>query len=116
MKYCLGLMVVLFLISACTVAPPYLYYGNTSHSYYKAVKKQDQKSVSNYKASLEDVFAKSARLGISVPPGLYCDYAMLLLADDKLAEATVYFNKEKAAWSESTDFMDFLMQRYSVKD
>ena len=55
MKYCLGLITLLFLMSACAT-PPYLYYGNSSHSYYKAVKKQDTKSVAHYKASLEEVF------------------------------------------------------------
>lgn len=116
MKNCLGLIAVLLLMAACAVPPPYLYYGDTSHSYYKAVKKQDAASVAHYKASLEDVFAKSIRLRISVPPGLYCDYAMLLLANNELAGAKVYFQKEKDAWSESAAFMDFLMQRYSVKD
>lgn len=112
MKTCLGLLFLLFL-AACA-PPPYLYYGNSSHSYYRAVKKQDEKSVAQYKQSLEQVFKKSEALGKPIPPGLYCDYAMLLLAENKKAEAKVYFLKEKAAWGESHAFMDFLMQKYEI--
>lgn len=115
MKFCLGLIVLLFLISACATTP-YLYYGNSSHSYYKAVKKQDDNSVAQYKASLENVFVKSAKLGKPVPPGLYCDYAMLLLAENKLSDAKMYFLKEQSTWVESAGYMDFLMQRYGIKE
>ena len=112
MKYCAILLVAIFL-AACA-PPPYLYYGTSSSGYYKAVKKQDAKSVSQYKASLEDVFKKSAKMGKPVPPGLYCDYAMLLLSEKKPEEAKVYFLKEKEAWVESRTMMDFLMQRYEI--
>ena len=115
MKYYIGLIALLLLMSACAT-PPYLYYGNSSHSYYNAVKKQDAKSVAHYKASLEDVFAKSAKLERPVPPGLYCDYAMLLLAEERPVEAKVYFQKEQSTWRESAGYMDFLMQRYGIKD
>ncbi len=113
MKSCLGLIAVLFLLAAC--APPsYLYYGNTSHSYYKAVKKQDAKSVANYKQSLEQVFDRSAKLGKPVPPGLYCDYALLLVAENNTSEAKRYLQLEKTTWQESTTMVDFLMQRYGL--
>lgn len=114
MKYWACLLFAV-LLSAC--APPaYLYYGSSSHSYYNAVKKQNEKSVSQYKTSLEDVFKKSASLGKPVPPGLYCDYAILLLSENKTAEAKSYFQKEKRTWSESQQLMDFLIQRYNLGD
>ncbi|PKN72589.1 MAG: DUF4810 domain-containing protein [Candidatus Cloacimonetes bacterium HGW-Cloacimonetes-3] len=113
MKKCFGLLVVLLLLAACAT-PPYLYYGNTSHSYYRAVKKQDAKSVANYKASLEQVFDVSTRLGRPVPPGLYCDYALLLVAENNTTEAKRYLELEKTTWQESGTLVDFLMQRYGL--
>lgn len=112
MRTLLGLLAVLFLLAACA-SPQYLYYGNTSHSYYKAVKKQDIKSVDNYKQSLEKVFTRSAELGKPVPPGLYCDYALLLL-QEKPQEAKAYLLKEKQAWKESEQLVDFLIDRYQL--
>jgi len=113
MKTYLSILVLLFLLAACA-QPPYLYYGNSSHGYYKAVKKHDDKSVAQYKQSLEDVFAKSAKLGKPVPPGLYCDYALLLVNENKTVEAKQYFVKEMETWSESTTFIKFIMQRYNI--
>ncbi len=112
MRTLLGLLAVLFLLAACA-QPQYLYYGNSSHSYYKAVKKQDTKSVEDYKQSLEKVFAKSASLGKPVPPGLYCDYALLILHDNP-QEAKSYLLKEKQAWKESETLVDFLINRYQL--
>ncbi|MCK9334696.1 MAG: DUF4810 domain-containing protein [Candidatus Cloacimonetes bacterium] len=114
MRIRFGLLAILLLLAACA-QPPYLYYGTSSHSYYQAVKKQDEKSVAKYKASLEDVFQKSAKLGKPVPPGLYADYALLLMKEQNADEARVYFQKEMETWSESHDLMNFLMQRYSIE-
>jgi len=114
MKKLLLLLPLLALLAACA-PPPYLYYGNTSHSYYRAVKKQDEASVAQYKASLEKVFTRSAEMGLPVPPGLYCDYAVLLLQEDRTDEARGYFQKEMQQWTESQAMVDFLMQRYGLK-
>ncbi len=112
MKY-LIILLAFALLSGC-FAPPYLYYGSSSHSYYKMLKKQDDNSRENYRESLEKVFERSTQLGIPVPPGLYCDYALLMLAQQRNDLALEYFNKEKATWSEAQPFMDFLLQRYGL--
>lgn len=112
MKYLAGIVLLLTLF-ACT-PQRYLYYGDSSYSYYKAVKKADQRSVDNYKASLEKVFQKSSDLGLPVPPGLYCDYALLLLAEENRSGAKDFFLKEKAAWSESAVLVDFLLAHYEL--
>lgn len=114
MKYLIILMV--FALLAGCFAPPYLYYGNSSHSYYKMLKKQDARSRDNYQESLEKVFERSLQLGIPVPPGLYCDYALLMLGQGRYDLAREYFNKEKATWSEAQPFMDFLAQRYGLNN
>jgi hypothetical protein len=113
MRKLIFMAAVLLLIAACA-QPPYLYYGKSSHSYYKAVKKQDELSVAQYKASLEQVFSRSDALGIKVPPGLYCDYAMLLLKENRMEEAKAYFAKEKQNWQEAGVMVDFLAKRYGL--
>ncbi len=110
----ISLLVILVLLGGC-FAPPYLYYGNSSHSYYKMLKKQDANSREDYQRSLERVYYWSAQYGKPVPPGLYCDYAILMLAQQRNDLALEYFNKEKATWSEAQPFMDFLMQRYGLR-
>lgn len=113
MRYLLALAALL-LLAGC-MAPQYLYYGNTSHSYYKMVKNRDAKAVENYQESLEKVFERSAKSGLKVPPGLYCDYAMLMLSQQKNDLAMQYLQLEKEAWAESEKMVDFLMQRYGLK-
>lgn len=114
MRGILGLLAILMLLAACA-PPPYLYYGNSSHSYYRAVKKQDTASVEQYKKSLQDVFDRSARMGIPVPPGLYCDYALIMMKEERPDLATEYFEKERSTWAESDTMVNFLLQRYGLK-
>jgi len=45
---------------------------------------------------------------------LYCDYALLLVNENKSVEAKQYFAKEMETWSESTTFIKFIMQRYNI--
>ncbi len=108
------LLLVSLMFFACSQSSYLYYYGDSSHRYYKAVKQADAKSVSDYKLSLEKVFAKSAEKGLKVPPGLYCDYALLLIQENNPIDAEIYFNKEKANWPESQPMVDFIMQRYQL--
>lgn len=112
--FILGIVIIAVFLTACAPTP-YLYYGDTAQNYYRSVKKQDDTSKEKYKASLEKVFNTSARLGKPVPPGLYCDYALLLLEENNTTEAEEYFKKEKSTWVESTPFIDFMILRYSPK-
>lgn len=113
MKLALVLLAALLLLSAC-VENRFLYYGDTSQRYYRAVKSPDPSSIAAYKGSLEEVFSKSEKKGLPVPPGLYCDYAMILVNEGNLPLAREYFEREKAQWSESAQLMDFLMSRYGL--
>ncbi len=112
MKYLL-LLVTAILLTACS-QNDYLYYGNYSQSYYQAVKNPDFIRTANYKKSLEDVFTKSDLRGLPVPPGLYCDYAMLLVKEGDTSTARVFFEKEKALWPESVRIVNHLMSRYGM--
>lgn len=109
-----GLLLIAILLAAC--APSYLYYGNVSQHHYQYVKSPDPVSRQEYKHSLEKVFAKSEQYKLPVPPGLYCDYALLLATEGDYAAAREYFLKEKAQWAESSRFIDFLLARYGLQD
>lgn len=113
MKCLVGLIAVLML-TACAQTP-FLYYGDTSQRYYRAVKSPDPKTVAAYKRSLEEVFFRSDQKSLPVPPGLYCDYALLLVNEGDFAGARVYFEKEKVLWAESATFVDFLLLRYGLR-
>ncbi len=93
----------------------YLYYGDTSEKYYRSVKSPDPRSVQEYKRSLEEVFIKSERKGLPVPPGLYCDYALILAAEGDLAGARDFMVKEKTLWPDSTQFIEHLLVRYNLR-
>lgn len=72
----------------------------------------------NYKnpASQEDLAEKLAQAIESgeqkgnVPPGIYAEYGYLLYTSGKKAEAVAYFEKEKAAWPESSILMDKMIK------
>lgn len=113
MKRLIPLLAVL-LLSACAQQGLY-YYGDYSQKYYHYVKFADENSRREYKESLENVFAKSARKEKPVPPGLYCDYAMLLLAEGNADGAREYLHKERAAWPEAAPFVDFLLLRHGLQ-
>jgi hypothetical protein len=110
----LALLLPVLLLMAC--AGPRLYwYGDSSWRYYRAVKKQDPYSLEAYKSSLERVFEYNFDQGNKVPPGLYCDYAMLLLNEGNSPGARIYLLKEKEAWPESAALIDHLLARYELE-
>ena len=43
-------------------------------------------------------------------PGLYAEYAFLLMRRGENERAIEYYNKEKALWPESAQFMDSMIQ------
>ena len=108
----LFLVAVLF-STACSQNAYQLYYGDTSQRYYDAVKRPE--TAETYKRSLEQVFAISRTRGMPVPPGLYVDYAMLLLTEGDSYGARDFLIKERELWPESAKFMDFLLARFSLR-
>lgn len=115
MRLILASLIMVLMLSACANNDPF-YYGNTSHRYYRLVRDRDEHSLKAYKKELEDVFAASQRMNKPVPPGLYCDYALLMLAENRYAEAQRYLMLEKSGFQESARFVDFLIKRYQLGD
>ncbi|MCB5234571.1 MAG: DUF4810 domain-containing protein [Candidatus Cloacimonetes bacterium] len=102
-------------MTACAQQTSLYHYGNTSHYYYRAVKFGDEKSLDTYKISLENLFYKEEKAGRKVAPGLYCDYAMILMRENQEAKAREYFEKEKQNFEESTALINFMLMRYFGK-
>ncbi len=114
MKYA-PILLIFILFTACAQQTGLYYYGNTSHNYYKAVKLGDEKSLDAYKQSLENLFDREEKAGRKVAPGLYCDYAMILMGEKQEEKAREYFEKEKQNFEESTALINFMLMRYFGK-
>ena len=105
-------LLAILLLAACA-QNRYLYYGDSSQSYYAALKNPDKTEA--YQRSLEDVFRRSADKGLPVPPGLYCEYAMLRLQDGDRSTAREYLLKEREQWPESAQLVNLLLAKYSLQ-
>jgi hypothetical protein len=107
MKSGLPLLVGLVLLAGCTTPPVNYYYGNYSRTLYRNKKDNTPESQAKYRQSLEDIIQTSAKKGIKVPPGIYCEYAYLL-AKEGNQEADRYFSLEETTYPESARFVTFV--------
>ncbi len=107
----LGIVVLSF--AGCATQTQLYYYGDYSHKYYNMVKKQDDASKQGFIKTLDNIISKSQKQDNSpVPPGIYCDYGMMMVGQSRPDEAQKYFNLEKSHWPESAPLMDYLIQLY----
>ena len=94
------------IVSSC--AKPLYYWGTYSNTYYKNVKRADEKAFDNHKENLISIIAKSEQKHTQVPPGVYAELGFLLLPDDGEA-AGRYFQLEMETYPESTQLMKVLI-------
>jgi hypothetical protein len=107
------LSVIVLAFAGCATQSNLYYYGDYSAKYYKMVKKQDDASKTNFVKSLDNVITKSkTQYKTPVPPGIYCDYGMMMASQSKIDEAHKYFSLEKSQWPESAPLMDYLINLY----
>lgn len=107
MRFSVLLLVGLALLAGCTTPPVSYYYGNYSRTLYRSKKDNTPESVAKHRQSLEDIIQTSAKKGIKVPPGIYCEYAYLL-AKEGNQEADRYFSLEVTTYPESARFVTFV--------
>jgi hypothetical protein len=88
-----------FLVSACQQTK-YNWgdYSSSLYDYYKDPKAQDE-----YVKSLAEITDDGTK---KVPPGIYAEYGYEELRRGNTDQAVALFQREKAAWPESTVFMD----------
>jgi hypothetical protein len=59
---------------------------------------------------LSETIGKAETSGQKVPPGVYAEYGQVLLESGNSKQATVFFEKEKVAWPESTVLMTTMIR------
>jgi hypothetical protein len=103
------LVFAVFLLHSCTIQKPLYYWGNYSDCYYKYIKKADDKATERYRACFIDIFDKSKKLGIKVPPGIYAEYGQFMLKSGNKVEAKKYFELEMQTYPESKKLMMLIL-------
>jgi hypothetical protein len=90
-------------------APKTLYrwggYDQALYDHYKNPQKRDE-----FVAKLAAVIEEAEKTGSVVPPGCHAEYGWALYEEGRLAEATVYFEKESKQWPESRPLMEKLIR------
>ena len=81
-------------------------YSDELYTYYKDPTAEEQAELLQ---ELTEIFARAEKKGAIPPPGLYAEYGTFLFQGGDLEGAVVYYQKEKNAWPESTQFMDSLI-------
>lgn len=105
------LCTAIILLSACTAKPKMYYWGDYSETLYQLKSEPTEEHLLEHYESIEDVISESAEYGIKVPPGVYAEYAGLLMQQGKVADAKKYFLLEKQTYPESTFFMDRMIKQ-----
>ena len=99
----LAIVLVTFSVSGCVTQPMYSWgaYEMNLYKYYK-----NPADLEKFGEKLVADFEYAEEKGLVVAPGLYAEYGYLLTELERHEQAVVYFEKEKAAWPESTLLMD----------
>ena len=99
------LLLVVSLTSGC--ATPSMYsWGSYEQDLYKYYKSPD--NLEDLESNLA-VLLEQAETGQTIPPGLYAEYGYLMFEMGDAESAIKYFEKEKATWPESSQFMDTMI-------
>jgi hypothetical protein len=108
-KLIMAIAAATFLIS-CEVQKPLYSWYNYSDASYNYIKKSDEKSTNDLVESYKKIIAKQEGTRGLVPPGIYADYAFLLMKQNKNTEAQVMLEKEIELYPESKIFMDRIIK------
>lgn len=105
-------LIILSFLPNC--APRSLYtwngYDQTVHDYYENPGEREK-----FVGKLEETILEAEENG-NVPPGLYSEYGYTLYEIGDYVHAAEYFEKEKAAWPESTLFMNKMIRNCKLQD
>jgi hypothetical protein len=98
------------LLTACVAKPKMYYWGDYAETLYAYKAEPSAKTLAEHYSSIHDIFTKSQQYGLRVPPGVYAEYATLLMKENKPLEALEYFQKEKDTYPESRVLMDRMIK------
>ncbi len=79
-------------------------YEQALYSYYKT-----PAEIESYAEELADTIADGEGEG-KVPPGIYAEFAYVLMLQGDSKKAISFFEKEKKLWPESARFMDLMIK------
>lgn len=101
-------LIILFMLSVfllgCAQNQMYVW-GNYSKTLYKLKKTPNEETFNDHKETLIEIITKSNEQGKRVPPGVYCEYAMMLAKDGKKDESLKYLDLEEKTYPESAVFV-----------
>lgn len=106
-----GLAVAVGFMLACGPSAQYkpMYnWGEYSASLYNLKKTPNDEALKKHKETLMKIIEQSKENGLRVPPGIYCEYANILIKEGKNKEALPYLELEEQTYPESSVFVQRL--------
>ena len=86
-----------------------------SKSLYHYKKTPEEKSYGHHKQILEKIIEESSRNNARVPPGIYCEYALMLMKAGNHEESLKYLDLEEKIYPESKIFVTSLKNMINAK-
>ena len=110
MKKLIPAIAVGLLLASCQMQKPLYTWHNYSNTSYNYIKNSDEKSTNELVETYKKIIEKQEGTRGVVPPGIYGDYAFILMKQNKNAEAKVMLQKEIELYPESKIFMDRILK------
>ena len=112
-KLCLAGATAILFLTGCATPPQTLYqwegYQTSLYQYFKGENQEEQ--IISLEKGLEKIRAE----GKLPPPGYHAHLGMLYASTGKDDQAIQQLETEKKMFPESTQYMDFLLQKYKKK-
>ncbi|MBN2425033.1 MAG: DUF4810 domain-containing protein [Calditrichaceae bacterium] len=115
MKKFLLFLLLIFLLS-CTPTKGIYYWGDYSSSLYKLKKEPSDETLLKHKMELENIFKNAQKKRKKIPPGLYCEYAYILIQQGQKDDGLRYFALEVEKYPESKIFIDRIIQQIQTQE
>lgn len=98
----------LVFFAGCATQKPMYSWGDYSSSLYKLKKDPCDENLMKHKQVLLEIMEDSKENGLRVPPGVYCEYAYILIKEGKANDALPYLDLEEKNYPESAVFIQRL--------
>lgn len=103
----LAVVIGIVLLTGCVTNQSKYSWGKYDQSLYDYYKHPDD--AADYMFALHAAI-EDASVERPVAPGIYAEYGYMLMQQENYDAAARYFEKEKAAWPESAQFMDRMIR------
>jgi len=118
-KLTFGLMFLVLVAVASGCAPQkkaMYYWDGYSKSLYEYKKSPSDETFAKHVESLQNIIKYSTENNMKVPPGVYAEMGYYMLVAKKPDEATKFFKLESQNFTESTIFMEKLIETAKQND